>query len=105
MNIRHLIIFGADSLFVSFAIGCSQHSGKPSDSITKPTAMADSEAVKARLEKIQKDFGVTVDVHGHQILIGTPGLETTNTMNQIRDALHKVFGDDFTNYTIVHMVS
>jgi hypothetical protein len=105
MNIRHLIIFGTASLFILFAIGCSQHSGRPPDSVTKPAAMTDSEAVKAQLEKIQKDFGVTVDVHGSQILIGTPGLETTNTMNQIRDALHKVFGDDFTNYTIVHIVS
>ena len=88
----------------AFVIGCSKDSGEQQHSTVAPQPAADSGTVAPQLDQIRKDFGVIVDVHGHQITVGTPGLETTNTMNQIKDALHKVFGDDFTNYTVVQIV-
>jgi hypothetical protein len=78
---------------------CSKISSAESHSSDTPQHTADSGAASARLEKIQKDYGVTVNIHDHYITIVT-GLITTNRMSQINDALRKVLGEGFTNYTV-----
>jgi hypothetical protein len=100
MSKPHLIISGAASLFVFFTVGCSQ----PHHSVVAPSAVADSGTTQAQLDQIRKDFGVVVEVRDHKIIVGTAGLATKEQMSQIEVALHRAFGNDFTNYTMVHIV-
>jgi len=66
--------------------------------------VAPSSTTQAQIDQIRKEFGVVVEVRGHTIVVGTPGLATKEEMSQIADALHRAFGNDFTNYTIAHIV-
>jgi hypothetical protein len=62
-----------------------------------------SAETQARLKKIQDDCNAKdgmVDINGHIITIGTPGLQTKEGVKPILDALHNALGSDFTNYTI-----
>jgi len=45
-----------------------------------------------------------MEIHDHTIIVGTAGLATKEQMSQIEVALHRAFGNDFTNYTMVHIV-
>jgi len=58
----------------------------------------------ARLKKIQSDYGVTVEVRGREIIVGTSGLVSAVEMKQIEQSLHEVFGNYYTNYTLSHLV-
>jgi hypothetical protein len=93
-------IFAGAALVAMFLVGCSKDSGEQLHSVTPSSSLNGSQTTKSRLEEIQKDYGVTVDIHDRWIIIGTSGLITTNIMNQISGALHEVFGENFTNYTI-----
>ncbi len=100
MRTPKIIIINVAALVAIFATGCSKSS---THSVILPPNVADSKAVETQLEKIQKDYGVVLDVHSNMIDIRT-GLITTDKRGQIKDALHKVFGEDFTNYTINYNV-
>jgi len=64
---------------------------------------------KARLLKVENEFGVGISIHGHQITLISPlvigkildGTYTNAVQynNELNRAVKKVFGDDFTNYT------
>ena len=100
MTKPHFITSGAASLLLFFAVGCShqQHS------VVAPPVVTDSATTQAQLDQIRKDFGVVIEIREHKIVVGTAGLATTEQMSQIEIALHKAFGNDFTNYTMVHIV-
>jgi len=100
MTKPHLIISGAASLLLYFSVGCSHQP----HSVVAPLAVADSATTQAQLDQIRKDFGVVVEVRNHKIIVGTAGLATKEQMSQIKVALHRAFGSDFTNYTMVHIV-
>lgn len=85
---------------VAILASCSSnHDNSPPIAHSGQSVSSVSVETKARLEKIQKDYGVGVDIYDHRIVVRTVGLITTS--KQIEDALHKAFGDDFTNYTII----
>jgi hypothetical protein len=94
-------------LVSGFIFGCTSTkvATSPTHSMSassEPQAL--SADTKTKLEQIQKDYGVVVMVHGHVITVGTAGLITNERMSQIKDALHKAFGDDFASYTINNLV-
>jgi hypothetical protein len=92
------------ALIITFGVGCSKDSNKHLYSANPPPTLTDSGTIKTQLEAIQKDYGVGIEVYGKHINIGTSGLITKNKMIQITDAIHKTFGNDFTNYTVNYIV-
>ena len=91
------------ALVAILVAGCSKNTSEHSHSVVLPPNVADFKATEAQLEKIQKDYGVVVEVYSNSINI-TTGLIATDKRVKIKDALHKVFGENFTNYTINYNV-
>lgn len=102
MRAAHVIIGAA--LIAGFVVGCSKDSSEQRHSTVGPNPATDSGTLKTQLDQIRKDYGVVLEVRGHTITVGTPGLATTEEMQKITDALRKAYGDDFTNYTVTHIV-
>jgi len=79
---------------LTILVACASNQGKPPLS-------ADT---NARIKKIQDDYGnygVSVRVNDHHIIIGEmQGLIPKETLKSIEDSLHDVIGNDFTNFTI-----
>jgi hypothetical protein len=80
--------------------------GEPQGATEWPPGTVEDDLLvsQAQLDQISKDFGVVVEVRNHTIIVGTSGLATKETMSQIEDAIHKVFGNDFGDYAIVHII-
>ena len=100
MRTPKFVIINVVALVAIVSVGCSKSS---THSVILPPNVANPKAVETQLEKIQKDYGVVLDVHSNKIDIRT-GLITSDKRGQIKDALHKVFGEGFTNYTINYNV-
>ena len=76
----------------------------PSKFGASPEPQIISADIISRLKKIQSDYGVTVEVRGRGIIVGTSGLVSADEMKQIEQSLHEVFGNDYTNYTLSHLI-
>ena len=68
----------------------------------KKPGLLDLGTIQPQLDKIQKDYGVFVEVHGHEIAVGTAGIVAADRMRQVDDALNDLLGKNATNYTIRH---
>ena len=97
MRLSHIL---AGAVLIAAFAGCSKDSGAPLHSVATTPSFTDSNTTQARIEALQKEYGVTVSIHDRWITIGTMGLITTNKASQISDALREALGNDFTNYTI-----
>jgi len=102
MKIQHII----PSLLL---VGCfavtAQTTNTPATTATSGTTGISGSQIfsadtNAQLEKIRRDYGVGLVVGDHHILVVTPGFYMKERMDQIEVALHEVFSNDFTNYTI-----
>lgn len=75
----------------------------PSASVTVSQSQAFSADIKARLKKIQDDYGLmAMSVQDHKIVVATStGLMTTEKMDAIKNVIHEVVGKDFTIAIII----
>jgi len=97
MTLKTLMIASCLTILVACA---SNHAKPPAIAPSGGASISESQVfsaeTKARLKKIQDDYGVVVIVTDHQIAVGTAGAITKERMKTIEDALHEVVGKDFT---------
>lgn len=94
-----LINVGAAFVILFVAVGCSRKSAAQQHSSVI------SSSAKVQVQQIQNKYGVVVVMRGHQIIVGTPYVPTKEETRQVDNALRKAFGNNFTNYTVVHTVN
>jgi|ERR1035437_3396146 uncharacterized protein YcfL len=91
-----------------FLVTCASNHAAPSTNEPSVSASVSQSPVfsadtKARLKKIQDDYGLmAMSVQDRQIVVATStGLISTEKMNAIKNAIHEVVGKDFTIAIII----
>lgn len=90
--------------YLTFLVSCANHREPPKVVSSEQSTNSISADIEAQLQKIgmKNHVGVHVNNHIHMVSLVTDGsLEGIKSMQRTEDSIHKVLGNDFTNYQIM----